>query len=151
MAHKILVLDDEESYANMLRSLLEQKGFLAKAFTSPEEAAEELQNEDYHLIVSDFKMPVMDGAKFLEKVRGIAPTLPVIFVTGLMNTPELIKVANMGVSLVLEKPIDIDEFLEHVKHFVYPVTSENSEALKADQKDNLQETETAEEKVIPRG
>ncbi|MGE9293168.1 MAG: response regulator [Puniceicoccales bacterium] len=124
MPQKILVLDDEENYAKMLHSLLEQHSFLVDSATKPEVALRALQEYGYDLVISDYKMPVMDGADFLQKARQINPDLPVILVSGLMNTPELVKVANMSVTLVLEKPIDIEHFLSHVKRFVQPLSED---------------------------
>ncbi len=58
-----------------------------------------------------------------------------------MNTPELVKVANMSVTLVLEKPIDIDNFLTHVKRFVQPLTEEDFHLQKS--------LQTAQKEAIP--
>ncbi|GHC04248.1 response regulator [Cerasicoccus arenae] len=124
MAQRILVLDDEENYADMLRALLEQHSFLVDSVTDPARALEKLHGTGYELVISDFKMPGMDGADFLSKSREMNPDLPVILVSGLMNTPDLVKVANMGVTLVLEKPIDIQLFINHVKRFVQPATKD---------------------------
>ncbi len=129
MAQKILVLDDEENYAQMLQSLLQQNYFLVDSATRPEQALVALQEKGYDLVISDYKMPVMDGADFLLKARQINPDLPFILVSGLMNTPELVKVANMGVTLVLEKPLDVPTFLAHVKRFVTPFAPEEYEKL----------------------
>lgn len=122
MVGKILVLDDEENYAEMLQNLLQQHRFIVDSATKPEKALEALREKGYDLVISDYKMPVMDGADFLQKSREIKPELPVILVSGLMNTPELVKVANMSVTLVLEKPIDIGVFIEHVRRFVSPLS-----------------------------
>lgn len=124
MGQRILVLDDEENYADMLRTLLEQHSFLVDSVTDPLRALESLHSTGYDLVISDFKMPAMDGADFLSKARELNPDLPIILVSGLMNTPELVKVANMGVTLVLEKPIDIQQFIQQVKQFVQPVGKE---------------------------
>lgn len=129
MAQKILVLDDEENYAEMLQDLLQQNYFLVDSATRPEQALVALQEKGYDLVISDYKMPVMDGADFLLKARQINPDLPVILVSGLMNTPELVKVANMGVTLVLEKPLDVPVFLDHVKRFVTPCSPDEYERL----------------------
>ncbi|MEM9227120.1 MAG: response regulator [Verrucomicrobiota bacterium] len=125
MPQKILVLDDEENYAKMLHSLLEQHYFLVDSATRPEVALKAIEERGYELVISDYKMPVMDGADFLQQSRQIKHNLPVILVSGLMNTPELVKVANMGVTLVLEKPIDIDNFISHVRRFVQPLSEQD--------------------------
>ena len=93
MAQRILVLDDEENYADMLRALLEQHSFLVDSVTDPARALERLHGTGYELVISDYKMPGMDGADFLSRAREMNPDLPVILVSGLMNTPDLVKVA----------------------------------------------------------
>ncbi|MGJ3241727.1 MAG: response regulator [Opitutales bacterium] len=128
MSGEILVLDDEENYAEMLQGLLKQNRFRVDMATKPELALEALEEKPYQLVISDYKMPIMDGAVFLKKAREIYPDLPVILVSGLMNTPELVKVANMGVTLVLEKPLDTEVFLDQVKRFVSPMTEEEENA-----------------------
>jgi len=124
MPGKILVLDDELNYAEMLRDLLVQEGFCTEMVTRPLDALKALDTEEYDLVVADYKMPVMDGADFMERARARLPNLPIIMVSGLMNTPELVKVANMDVTLVLEKPLDIKAFVGHVRRFVQPMSEE---------------------------
>ncbi|MEM1222431.1 MAG: hypothetical protein AAGH40_06675, partial [Verrucomicrobiota bacterium] len=63
-------------------------------------------------------------AAFLQRSRELHPNLPFILVSGLMNTPELVKVANMSVTLVLEKPLDTNLFLESVARFSTPVSDD---------------------------
>ncbi len=127
MPGKILVLDDEQNYAEMLRDLLVQEGFCTEMVTRPVDALKALDTEEYGLVVADYKMPVMDGADFMERARARLPNLPIIMVSGLMNTPELVKVANMDVTLVLEKPLDIKAFIGHVRRFVQPMSEEERE------------------------
>lgn len=132
MAGRILVLDDEENYAEMLRDLLREHGYQVDMATRPERAIARLEEIPYDLVISDYKMPVMDGAVFLKKSRELYPGLPFILVSGLMNTPELVKVANMGVTMVLEKPLDTRSFLEQVSRFSTPLTPKEQEQLVQD-------------------
>jgi DNA-binding response OmpR family regulator len=118
MPSPILVLDDEEKFARMLQDLLQQNGYEADICLKPEEALTRLRDDPYELVISDYKMPEMDGADFLTEARRINPNLPVIMISGLMNMPELIKVANIGVTLVLEKPFDTKDFIQYVSRFV---------------------------------
>ncbi|MBT4758011.1 MAG: response regulator [Opitutae bacterium] len=127
MAGRILVLDDEENYAEMLQDLLIQHNYRVDMATRPERAIDQLEEIPYDLVISDYKMPVMDGAEFLREARNLYPNLPFILVSGLMNTPELVKVANMGVTLVMEKPLDTTAFLVHVAKFAEQMTSEEKE------------------------
>lgn len=124
MAGRILVLDDEENYAEMLQDLLRGNDYRVDMATRPERAIAQLEEIPYDLVISDYKMPVMDGADFLKRARELYPNLPFILVSGLMNTPELVKVANMSVTLVMEKPLDTTVFLEQVARFSEPMTEE---------------------------
>lgn len=124
MAGRILVLDDEENYAEMLQDLLRENNYRVDMATRPERAIDQLEEIPYDLVISDYKMPVMDGADFLKKARELYPNLPFILVSGLMNTPELVKVANMSVTLVMEKPLDTGAFLKQVARFSEPMTDE---------------------------
>jgi DNA-binding NtrC family response regulator len=133
MAGRILVLDDEENYAEMLQDLLRGKNYRVDMATRPERAIDQLEEIPYDLVISDYKMPVMDGSDFLKKARQLYPELPFILVSGLMNTPELVKVANMSVTLVLEKPLDIAVFLEEVARFSEPMSEEEKSALAQEQ------------------
>ncbi len=132
MSSKILVLDDEKHYAQMLHDLLDQRFFDVEIATKPETALEMLEEEAYGLIISDFKMPVMDGADFLQKIRLMNPGIPVIMVSGLMSLPELIKVANMSVTVALEKPIDVKLFIDEVSKYVAPLSAEIYKDLRGD-------------------
>ncbi len=122
MAYKILVVDDEAHYADMLRDLLLQHNFIADMAVSVQQALDDLDTEDYALIIADYKMPGMDGAEFLQRVRLCNATIPFIMVSGLMNTHDLIRVANLGANLVFEKPLEIRSFIESVKKYVRPLS-----------------------------
>lgn len=129
MAGRILVLDDEENYAKMLQDLLCEHNYRVDMATCPERAITLLEEIPYDLIISDYKMPVMDGSDFLRRSRELYPDLPFILVSGLMSTPELVKVANLNVTRVMEKPLDTEAFLLHVSSFSTPLTDHERTAL----------------------
>lgn len=120
MSNTILVLDDEANFAEMIQGLLIAEGYDAEVSTNPHQALEQIRSKHYALVIADFKMPEMDGDIFLQKVREINVVLPVIIVSGLMNTPDLMRVANIGVTLALEKPFQREQLLKHVAHFIAP-------------------------------
>jgi len=117
---EIIILDDETSYAEMLTSMLCGEGFNAKMFTKPAEAVEYIRRHPCALVVADYKMPDLNGTEFLQQVRENNPDLPVIMISGHMNTKDLVSVANIGVTLVLEKPFDNSVLIENIHRFVAP-------------------------------
>jgi len=102
----------------MIASILRDEGFAAVIFTSPSEAMSWLGKHQCALVIADYQMPVQNGADFLAAVRENHPRMPFIIVSGNMNTRELLGVANLGVSSVLEKPVDKTALLECVTRFV---------------------------------
>ncbi|MFP4283047.1 MAG: response regulator [Opitutales bacterium] len=131
MSDLILILDDELSYATMLGDLLDEHGYQTDICTQPREALERLQHKSYGLIVTDYKMPQCDGAEFVTEVRKVLPRIPVIMVSGLMGKPDLLAVANIGVTLVLEKPFDVAAFLECVSKYVDPRSEDDRAPVSA--------------------
>ena len=120
MSDLILILDDERPYAELLAELLADNGFQSEICTHSREAIERLRERSFALIVTDYKMPDLDGAEFLIEIRRSMIDVPVVMISGLMGKQDLIRVANIGVNLVLEKPFNVPVFLDYVRGFVAP-------------------------------
>ena len=96
---RILVVDDEAMYAEMLYGILRQHHYKADMFTDSNQAFEMIVNGDYQLIVTDYQMPGLNGVQLVEKVRAAGLSIPIIIISGMMNTPELQRAVNMGITL----------------------------------------------------
>lgn len=103
---KVWIVDDEAELAEAFSNYL-SKGFETRAFNSAEAALETLQRQpqDVDLIVTDIKMPGMDGLTFLEKVKKQNAQLPVVMVSGYAEKDHLLKATSLSVSGFLEKPL----------------------------------------------
>src|SRR5689334_13949773 len=77
----ILIVDDEQSYRQLLTLVFAQDGHAIRTAMNGRQAIEELQNEPADVIVSDVKMPDMDGIQMLRAVRETLPDLGVIFMS----------------------------------------------------------------------
>ena len=115
---RILVVDDESLYAEMLYSILRQHHYPADMTDDPVRAKEMIQENDYSLLVTDYQMPNMTGVQLVDAIREIGFTLPVIIISGMMHTPELQRAVNMGITTVLQKPTGTQNFLSHVNRYV---------------------------------
>jgi two-component system response regulator AtoC len=107
----ILVVDDEENLRHMLQVLLSRQGFLVDLATNGEEALKMALSTEYDFILSDIKMPVMDGAEFLKKAfsEGIKSTIIMMSAYGTMDTA--IECMKQGAYDYISKPFKNDEIL----------------------------------------
>ncbi|MGD0843266.1 MAG: sigma-54 dependent transcriptional regulator [Geobacteraceae bacterium] len=107
----ILVVDDEENLRHMLQVLLSRQGYLVDLATNGEEALKMALSTEYDFILSDIKMPVMDGAEFLKKAFsvGIKSTIIMMSAYGTMDTA--IECMKQGAYDYISKPFKNDEIL----------------------------------------
>ena len=77
----VLVVDDEKNYPLILSAVLEEEGFEVLTANSGREALEIQKTSDVDLILTDMKMPSMDGIELLEKIKARDPDMPVIMMT----------------------------------------------------------------------
>ena len=77
----ILIVDDEKNYPPILAAVMEEEGFEPLMANSGEEALTILKHSDVDLVLTDMKMPSMDGIELLENVKKKDPELPVIMMT----------------------------------------------------------------------
>ncbi|KPK64833.1 hypothetical protein AMJ83_01255 [candidate division WOR_3 bacterium SM23_42] len=109
MKQKILLLDDEASLIKWLSYALEQKGYSVFATTDTKDAIAEIKKERFDLIISDVRMPGIDGFEFLKTVRAIQPRIPFIFITAYGSMDSAINALRDRASDYILKPFSIDE------------------------------------------
>jgi two-component system, NtrC family, C4-dicarboxylate transport response regulator DctD len=104
----ILVVDDDPYLLMAIGQTLTLSGYSVDTFTSPLEALEKQKKTTYAAIITDIKMPVMDGLQFLTHVRASDPELPVIMITGHGDVALAVTAIKSGAYDFLQKPVDED-------------------------------------------
>ncbi len=113
---KILIVDDERSIRNSLAELLEMEGYSVIKAEDGEQALELIANEEISLIISDIKMPKMDGDQFLNIVTNSYPEIPMIMISGHGSIESAVDCIHKGAADFVEKPIDMNRMLVSVKN-----------------------------------
>lgn len=114
MALKILVIDDDAVACEFLQEALCREGYQVQYHTSAQKAlGEELA--DYDLLMSDIRMPGMDGLKFLRHVREKWPELPVILMTAYGSLETTMEALRLGAWDYISKPFSLDAIRSMVK------------------------------------
>ncbi len=106
---RIIIIDDEKRMCDSLRELLTSDGYVVKAFQRSPEAAEVIKNEKIDLVITDIKMPEMDGLRILEIVKEVDEDIPVILMTGYASLDTAIKAVSMGAYDYLLKPVEFTQ------------------------------------------
>lgn len=86
---KILVVDDDPNLLDLLMDTLNTIGYRAEGVSNGVEALSRIKKEQFQMVISDIKMPEMDGVQLLKKIRELVPSMPVLFISGYAE-PELI-------------------------------------------------------------
>ena len=107
---KILLIDDEPDILNGLKGALCLKGYSSRIFTNPIKAIERFKSDNFDVVVTDLKMPKMDGIEVLNSVRAQDPSINVIIITGFSEPNSIMEAANKGAYAYFNKPIDIPFF-----------------------------------------
>jgi len=113
---RIMVIDNEEGLCRMMEAVLSDNGYAVTAFTRSFEAADTFQAGQWDLVVSDIKMPGMDGLELLQKVKLKDPAIPVIMVTAHATVEMSIQALRKGAHDMLTKPFEPEELLYRVKN-----------------------------------
>ena len=105
----IMVIDDEVKHRDLYASALRDKTYKVVAFESAQEALDKVATIKPDMIISDVKMPGMDGITFLKKIRENYKELPFLLVTAFGDVRDAVSALKLGAVDYLEKPIDFDE------------------------------------------
>ena len=115
---RVLVIDDSEDTADMLKALLTESGALVMAATSGSDALRIGAEFEFDVVLSDISMPGMDGFEFLRnfKLSARNADVPVLALTGLGRSEDIKRAQTEGFYAHLTKPLDIDLLLETLRN-----------------------------------
>lgn len=124
---KIIVVDDDQNLLTLLVDTLKAiGGYRVTGYLSGQEVLDALEQEPFDLLISDIKMPGIDGIALLEKVRHKYPDLPVLFISG-VDAPEIIgRAVPNG---FLAKPFRINHIEEQIENCLKKVPPKSSSTL----------------------
>lgn len=111
----VMVVDDESAYRRLYADTLKAAGFETAEAGSGIEAVEALSRGlSPEMILSDMKMPGMDGMELLRKAREARPNIPFLMITAYPDLRDAVKAMKTGALDYLEKPVDLDELVAAV-------------------------------------
>ena len=123
MSMKIVIADDSRTARFLIRQYLEMAGFYQADFTEVEsgrEALDYIKENAVDLVITDYKMPEMDGLDLLRRVKASPKLhdLPVLVITSFANQAKIDELLENGAFAVLQKPLSLSKLHETVKTFL---------------------------------
>ena len=116
---RLLVVDDDIQMLSALEAALRRKGHLVETASNGIEAAAKLDTISVQAVITDLKMPGMDGLELLQHVRRTNPALPVVVLSAFGTVPMAVEAIKAGANDFLVKPFSqdaLDEMLERLSH-----------------------------------
>ena len=112
---RVLIVDDEEDIRESIQKLLSLEGIASASAPDGRVALEALMAEVYDAVVTDLKMPNVDGQELLEKVLSAGLRCPVIMISALGDINDAVKALKTGAADYLIKPFDPDELIYKIR------------------------------------
>ncbi|MGD9733530.1 MAG: response regulator [Desulfamplus sp.] len=114
MAEKILLIDDETEFLEIMSERMKNRGMDVSTVASPKEAIKKVKDESYDAIIVDLMMPEMDGLETLKALKEINPDVQIIMLTGHATVEKGIEAMKLGAMDLLEKPADLNSLSEKI-------------------------------------
>ena len=108
MSTRVLIVDDEKDFLDIMAERMEARGMDVSTACSAEDALKMVQTESYDAVIIDFLMPEMDGFSALKMFKASQPDLSVILLTATVTEEKRLEAIKLGALEVLEKPADLN-------------------------------------------
>lgn len=117
---KVLIIEDEESLAGLLKKGLEMEGYAADYLTDGEAGLKRIiyHHNDYDLIILDLMLPKLSGKEVCENVRELGINTPIIILTAKSNVSDKISLLDLGADDYMVKPFEFSELTARIRALV---------------------------------
>ncbi len=112
---KVLLVDDEENFLEVLSERLETRGLKVSTATSGEDALDQAEGQNFDAIIVDLAMPGIDGIETLRRLKEKNSDLEIIILTGHASVKKGVDAMKLGAEDFLEKPVDMAILLEKIR------------------------------------
>lgn len=114
----VWIVDDDRSIRWVLEKAMQADGITVRAFEDGNSIIDELEKSRPDVLVSDIRMPGIDGLQLMSEIKQVAPTLPIIIMTAYSDLDSAVSVYEGGAFEYLPKPFDVDEAVELVQRAI---------------------------------
>jgi len=124
---KILVVEDDAGDQMLIEEILASAGYMVVLAADGAEALEKMRDEEVDVIVTDLRMPVLNGLRLIRQLRDAGDTIPIVAISG-ANADQLMLAQDYGANAAVSKPLDREQFLDVLERIVGDTRNDWSEA-----------------------
>ena len=115
MALKVLIVDDEKEFLNIIAERIAARGMVVSTASSAEDALNMIEEKSYDVVIMDFMMPALDGFKALKLMKSRQPEVQILLLTGNLLDEQRMEAKALGALDVIEKPPDLKDLIQKIK------------------------------------
>ena len=115
MALKVLIVDDEKEFLNIIAERIAARGMDVSTASSAEDALNMIEEKSYDVVIMDFMMPALDGFKALKLMKSRQPEVQILLLTGNLLDEQRMEAKALGALDVIEKPPDLKDLIQKIK------------------------------------
>ena len=115
MSERVLLVDDEEEFLDIMSERMRNRGIEVTTASSAKEALQKIEQELFDAIILDFQMPEMNGLETIKAIKAKKPELQIILLSGQATLEKGIEAMKLGALDVVEKPADIEHLVAKIK------------------------------------
>ncbi|RYY46241.1 MAG: sigma-54-dependent Fis family transcriptional regulator, partial [Chitinophagaceae bacterium] len=110
----ILIIDDDMDMCQLLSNFLKRKGFTASSASSGKKGLEAVKENNFDLVLCDFRLGDMDGKEVLQQIKAVQPAMPVVILTGYSDVKMAVEVMRLGAFDYITKPLVPEEIIKMI-------------------------------------
>ena len=115
---KILIIDDDERILHLLKKFLERNNFLAYCANCASKAEKMMKDMQFDLVILDVMMPQTTGIEFAQNIRNTKNQIPIIMLTALSSSEDIIQGLKSGANDYMAKPFEPNELIVRIKNLI---------------------------------
>jgi DNA-binding NtrC family response regulator len=115
-SYHILLIDDDRSLCEVLEFNLKEQGYKVDTVFTGKQGFAQLKKRNYHLVITDMKMPGMDGMQVLKELQKTKPQTMVIIITAFASEEMAAEAIKLGAYEYITKPINLEDFNHMVRN-----------------------------------
>jgi len=115
MSRNVYVIDDDEAMRDSLNFLLDSAGFVASLFETAQQFLDALPTLAFGCVVSDVRMPGIDGLELLKRLKALRSGFPIVVMTGHGDVPLAVEAMKLGAMDFLEKPFEDERLIAMIE------------------------------------